>query len=151
MNAFSMKLKFFWFVSMVLLLSGCKQNSTTTFQGKWQSLNDKDVVVEFKPDNKYCLYRKGSLLYEGVNERGYLTYDITHNQKSWYDLVIYNESINDVFSINKIEVVNEKRIRIYAFKHHDILDVADEYYKVADFDSYDSVMQQILSIPESES
>lgn len=149
MSPFPMKLKFFWLASIVLLWSGCQQNSTTTFQGKWQSLNDKDVVVEFKPDNKYCLYRKGSRLYEGVNERGYLTYGITHNQKSWYDLVIYNESINDVFSKNKIEVVDEKRIRIYAFKHHDILDVADEYYKVADFDSFDRVMKEILSLPES--
>ncbi|WP_367393073.1 hypothetical protein [Lewinella sp. LCG006] len=144
-----MKLNFFWFAFLVLLVSGCKQNSTTTFQGKWQSLNDKDVVVEFKPDNQYCLYRKGTLLYEGVNERGYLTYDISYKEKSWFDLVIYNESINDIFSKNKIEVVNEKRIRIYAFKHHDILDVADEYYKVADFDSFDRVMKQILSLPES--
>jgi hypothetical protein len=45
MNAFSMKLKFFWFAAIVLLLSGCKQNPTITFQGKWQSLNDKDVVI----------------------------------------------------------------------------------------------------------
>jgi hypothetical protein len=52
------------------------------------------------------------------------------------------------FTRGKIEVVHPDRVRIYFFKHHDILDVADEYQKANDFKSYALIMDKILQEPD---
>ena len=54
----------------------------------------------------------------------------------------------DFFFKGRIEIINNDRIRIYLLKHHDILDLADEYHRTNDFSSYQTILSGIVEEPE---
>jgi hypothetical protein len=53
------------------------------------------------------------------------------------------------FYKGRIEIVDKNRIRIYFHKHHDILDVADEYYRTDGFNNLSKIMKKILKTPDN--
>ena len=53
------------------------------------------------------------------------------------------QSMDTVYAGIRLEKVNNNRIRIYIHKHHDILDIADEFHKAKDLYSYMEVMKNI--------
>lgn len=55
---------------------------------------------------------------------------------------------DQLFFKGKIEYVNQDRMRIYLYQHHDILDIADEYHRAQDFDSYTAIMENMLKQAE---
>jgi hypothetical protein len=92
------------------------------------------------------LFNHGSPLWSLATCNGSLDYKISPLSEKRFRLLVKDG--DSVFPHGKIEIVNNERIRIYVFKHHGILDVADEYQKTKDLDSYDQIMQVILQEPE---
>ncbi|MBN1184452.1 MAG: hypothetical protein JXB49_19325 [Bacteroidales bacterium] len=135
------KLNFVIILFVAILVSQCKNHENYKFMGMWQSLNESSLIIEFKDDNKIDLYRNGEPFWSMASVTGELKYEIREKEKGWYDISIIDR--DEVFVHGKIEIINEDRIRIYFFKHHDILDAADEYYRTSDFDSFGKIMDKI--------
>ena len=103
-----------------LIISG-KDATNYNICDKWQSLNDFDKVLEFKKDGTYKAYTKGEsqieLQYE-VKARAYGLIEID---------ILFGEGDVNPGKVT-IQIVNSDRIRMYVWKHGDVLDLADEYY-----------------------
>jgi hypothetical protein len=132
-----------------ILISNCSKKEEYNFNGKWQSLNDKRIVIEFGADGNYFMFSEGNSILENVAEYGQLKFKVTEGKGNRNDFTIYNEDSKEVFTKGKIEIVNQDRIRVFHFKHHDILDVADEYYRTNDLNGFDEIMNGIMKVPEN--
>jgi len=115
-------------------------------EGKWQSLNDPETVVEFTDNTEIILYRGGKSFWSQATRNGELMYAITKRHNQWYDFEAFDGA--ELFTAGRIEIVDDNRVRIYFHKHHGILDLADEYYRTDDFNSYQAIMDKILQEPE---
>lgn len=134
----------FW-ILMIALQWSCHPSDSYKFEGKWQSLNSPGSVVAFTPDKKMIFYKDKVSLWAQATKHGELTYTFTTVQGPWYHFEAFDG--NEFFTGGRIETVDENRIRIYFHKHHNILDLADEYYRTDDFESYQQIMERILSEP----
>ncbi len=134
------------FIIILGLVLGCSNQSQYNFTGKWQSLNESETVIEFTGNNEIILYRGGKSLWSQATKNGELKYKITNSQDNWFDFEAVDGS--EIFTKGRIEVVDDKRVRIYFHKHHNILDLADEYYRTDGFNSYHTIMETILKEPE---
>jgi len=104
---------------------------------KWQSLNDIDKVLEFKQDGTYLAYSKGEAQIE-------LLYEVKARMDGLIELdILFGEGDVNPGKVT-IQVVNSDRIRIYVWKHGDVLDLADEYYRTDDFDSMNRFLKEII-------
>lgn len=150
MKLMTMEIRFKYFIICILAWSGfsCRQTSDFNFEGKWQSLNEAGTVVEFTKDNRIVLYRDGKSFWGSATKHGELTYMIENDPDNWYSFKAYDG--DEFFFKGRIELVKGGRIRIYFLKHHDILDLADEYIRTNDFDSFSSILSGILEEPEVE-
>ena len=63
---------------------------------------------------------------------------------NWFEFAIRDQSGKE-FSKGRIEIVDYSRIRMYHHKHNDILDVADEYYRVVENESFEVIMSKFLN------
>lgn len=133
------------FVTLIILATGCfnlpvkeSNGKDYDFISKWQSLNDQNSLIEFT-DSTYNLYKNQELFLE-------FDYSIIHKEGDWYDLKLTMRDIDNPGDpiIASIQIVTQKRIRIYFFKHHEILDVADEYYRTDSLDNFENIMKTIL-------
>ena len=124
----------------------CSGQSQYKFEGKWQSLNESETVIEFTANKELILYRGGKSFWSQATKNGELKYEITNSQNKWYDFKAFDGG--DLFTQGRIEIVDDNRVRIYFHKHHNILDLADEYYRTDDFNSYQTIMEKILSESE---
>ena len=140
-----MKLKIFLLGIICISNYGCKKSEDIDLVGMWQSLNDP-TIIEFTADNVE-LYRNGKPFWSLATNEGKLNYTLKELRRDWYQLGIMDGKEN--FIKCKIEIVNRDRIRIYYFKHHDILDLADEYHRTKDFNSFDQIMKKILDEPDT--
>lgn len=104
---------------------------------KWQSLNYIDNVLEFKKDGTYIAYVKGEAQIE-------LQYEVKARADGLIeiDILIGEDDINP--GKVTIQIVNSDRIRMYVWKHGDVLDLADEYYRAHDFDSMNKFLKEII-------
>jgi hypothetical protein len=128
-------------LSIVFIFSGCKHENDFQFTGKWQSLNDSKSLIEFTADNHIILYRNGKSFWALASRHGELNYEISEEGDGWYKFAALDGV--EEFLHGRIEIVNTDRIRIYFHKHHDILDVADEYHRTADFNNFSEIMREI--------
>jgi hypothetical protein len=128
--------------------SSCETNADFSFLGKWQSLNYDSTLIEFTKDNKIILYIDEESFWAQVTLNGELNFKISKQSDVWYQLVTLDGA--DVFLNGRIEIVDDNRIRIYIHKHHDILDVADEYYRTDDFNNLSKIMREIKIKPETQ-
>ena len=85
-------------------------------------------------------YKDKVSLWAQATKHGELTYTFTTVQRPWYHFEAFDG--NEFFTGGRIETVDENRIRIYFHKHHNILDLADEYYRTDDFESFKQIMEQ---------
>jgi hypothetical protein len=127
---------------LLIGISGFKIDNNDLVTGMWQSLNDCNSVLKFTKDYKIILYNKGESFWGQISENGELSYTILKNENNWIDFQA-NDGDKLVFK-GKIEIVTNDRIRVYFYKHHDILDVADEYYRTYDFHSFEKIMKKIM-------
>lgn len=134
----------FFLTSTILLLS-CQQNEPFNLVGKWQSLNAQGGI-EINNQHEIDLYRDGLPLWSGAARHPPLKLEVISQQGNWLSFDVRDGEA--LFMKGKIERVNKDRVRFYFFKHHDILDIADEYHRANDFDSYTSIMDGILQQPE---
>jgi len=135
----------FW-ILLIALQCSCNPSDSYKFEGKWQSLNSPGSVIAFTPDKKMIFYKDKVSLWAQATKHGELTYKFTNVQGSWYHFELFDG--NEFFTGGRIETVDENRIRIYFHKHHNILDLADEYYRTDDFDSFKPIMDKILEVKE---
>lgn len=129
-------------LSIVLLFSGCKHENDFQFTGKWQSLNDSKSLIEFTADNHIILYRDGKSFWAQASKHGELSYEISEKGDGWYKFAALDGE--EKFLNGRIEIANINRIRIYFHKHHDILDVADEYHRTTGFNNFSKIMREIM-------
>lgn len=73
--------------------------------------------------------------------------EIERGEGEWNSFTIADESQND-FSEGRIEIVDTDRIRIYWHKHHDILDLADEFHRTVELESLNAILRKISKGPE---
>jgi hypothetical protein len=132
------------FLIIILLFEsfGFKMKQGDSLIGMWQSLNNANSVLEFTKDNKYILYINGNSFYAPANKNGELNYSIIKQENNWIEF--QTRDGNEIVFNGKVEIVDNERIRVYIYKHHNILDVADEYYRTQDFDSFDKIMKKIM-------
>lgn len=128
-------------LSILTAAVACKPDENN-FEGKWQSLNDPHNVIEFTPDQKIILYRDSSSLWSSVTKYGELTCSLQKESTHWYTFDALDG--DEIFFKGRIETVAGGRIRIYLLKHHDILDLGDEYSPTKNFHSYTSIMNDIV-------
>ncbi len=140
-----MMIKFAFILSLLLQL-GCQRLDSYNLVGKWQSLNDPESVIEFTLNKEIVLYKKGQSIWSQATKNGELKYEFSNDQRNWFAFEAFDGK--DLFMKGRIEIVDKKRIRIYFHKHHDILDMADEYYRTNDFESFPSIMKDILKESE---
>ncbi|MGD9994548.1 MAG: hypothetical protein AB7S69_14715 [Salinivirgaceae bacterium] len=141
-----MKKRLLFLVLLPLIALSCESKNSFSFIGKWQSLNDESSLIEFTKDNKITLYRNGKSFWAQSTLNGELNCEISKQSDRWYKFVAFDGT--DVFIKGRIEIVADNRIRIYFHKHHDILDVADEYYQTDDFNNHSKIMKEIMMLPE---
>lgn len=133
-------------IVIIVLVVSCMKQDRYNFGGKWQSLNESETVIEFTDNSEIILYRGGKSFWGQATRNGELKYKITKRHNQWYDFEAFDGA--EMFTEGRIEIVDDKRIRIYFHKHHGILDLADEYYRTDDFSSYQAIMEKILQEPE---
>ena len=119
-----------------LIISG--QDATNyNICSKRQSLNDIDNVLEFKKDGTYIAYIKGEAQIK-------LQYEVKERVNGLIELdILFNENDVNPGKVT-IQIVNSDRIRMYLWKHGDVLDLADEYYRTDDFDSMNKFLKEII-------
>jgi hypothetical protein len=138
-------MKIFLLGFILILGYGCDKSEKPDIVGMWQSLNGY-TVLEFT-DNNVDLFRDGKPFWSIAAKEGKLNYTLKEIDKDWYQLRIMDGKKH--FVNCKIEIVNKDRIRVYYFKHHGILDLADEYHRTKDFDSFKQIMKKIMNEPDS--
>lgn len=109
-------------------------------------LEESANVIEFTNDKKIVLYKDGKSFWGTVTVHGELNCQIARESKMWYTFSALDGE--DFFFKGRIEIINNDRIRIYLLKHHDILDLADEYHRTNDFSSYQTILSGIVEEPE---
>ncbi|MFN7116306.1 MAG: hypothetical protein ACK4TA_05865 [Saprospiraceae bacterium] len=138
-----MQNKPYLFLILLFATAGC---SNTAFdeeqlQGLWQSLNDPHRVVSIDRYGTYTLYLKGENFSKNIAGFEQLQFQIVQTQDVRHaDFNIVNPSNESVFVKGKVEMVNADRMRLYFFKHNNILDLADEYYKTDGFGNFEKIM-----------
>jgi hypothetical protein len=119
-----------------LIISG-QDASNYSICDKWQSLNDIDKVLEFKKNGAYIAYNKGEAQIE-------LQYEVKGRADGLIEIdILFGEGDVNPGKVT-IQIVNPDRIRIYVWKHGDVLDLADEYYRTNDFDSMNKFLKEII-------
>jgi len=138
-------------IGIILLLTNCNKNDESyNFYGMWQSLNNSGSVIEIDQNHDYTLFVKGKPTSNDIAGFGQLKINIIRKEENWNLFRIEDEATKKKFSAGRIEIVNEDRIRIYYHKHHDILDIADEYHRADNLVSFDKIMSEIQQQPEKE-
>ena len=136
------------FFLITLILTSCTQKKKFDFHGKWQSLNENGFVIDIKGNDNYTLYRDGRSMFSNVGDFKQLKIKIEEENSPWYRFKIFGENNQEEFGNGRMEIVNPERIRIYFHKHHDILDLADEFHRTENLISFDSIMGKIMKTPE---
>jgi hypothetical protein len=103
--------------------------------------------VEFFENEEIDLFNHGEPFWSQTSETGALTFKVEPIKENWFKLTVLDGE--HIFMIGKIEKVNKDRIRIYYFKHHGILDLADEYHRTNDYSSFYSIMERINEEPDT--
>lgn len=133
---------------VVLISLSCNPEKDFDFQGKWQSLNEKGTVIDISESGDYEMFKDKSPFYENSGIIEGLKIRTYGKKGEWYKFVIEEGELKKEFLKGRIEIVDSDRLRIYVHKHHNILDVADEYHRVDDFNSFRKVMDKILAKPD---
>jgi len=143
-----MKLRVFFltFCCMTLFIIGCNEensnkNAESVLYSKWQSLNEPGLVIEFSKNHKYCVFRNQNLVFE-------IPLPKVNSKNNRIEYLFVNDSLNLCPLKIEVEVVSNERIRVFFWKHHNILKDADEFHRTKSFNGFDSIMKIIQSNKE---
>lgn len=95
---------------------------------------------------KIILFKNEESFWAQATLHGELNFNISKQSSDWYRFGALDG--DDVFINGRIEIVDKNRIRIYFYKHHNILDLADEYYRTDGFNNLSKIMSEILRVPD---
>jgi hypothetical protein len=132
-------------ITIALLVISCRSDETFDFVGKWQSLNAQGGI-EINDQLQIDLFIDGLPFWSLAAKHPPLKFEVISQKGNWLSFHVMDGE--ELFMKGKIERVSKDRVRFYFFKHHDILDIADEYHRANDFNSYTSIMEDILKQPE---
>jgi len=136
MNSF---FKLISFVLIILVFSKCSSIEEFDFHGKWQSLNDEGLLIQIDDENNYTLFKNGKSYLDELEGYGKLKIKINHSEGHWNSFIVEDE-LQKELTHGRIEIVTKDRIRIYFHKHHQILDLADEFHRADDFSSFHKLL-----------
>lgn len=130
----------------LLFSSSCKESPDPqyNFIGKWQSLNDSTTAIIIDSLYNYDLQIDSKSLISDIEDFQELSINIKATADNWFEFELRDRSGKE-FSKGKIEIVDKSRIRMYHHKHSDILDVADEYYRVVENESFEVIMSKFMN------
>ena len=121
--------------------------STFELEGKWQSLNNRETVIEFLSEGVYITYSHGEVFFK-------FTYKVEELEDGLFTLEINTPDLDARDETFKgattepqratIQIVNQDRIRIYYWKHKEILDIADEYSRTDDLNSFKKLIKRAI-------
>jgi len=126
---------------ILFLVSGCNNNQDFIY-GKWQSLNNSEKVIEFTEKGEYILYDHREPVFSENDKIGKVLFEYMPSKKH-YNLRLFGEKSNKTIQKAHIEVVDENRIRVFYFKHLNILDVADEFYRTDNLTDGDKIINRL--------
>ena len=106
------------------------------------------MIIEIDENDKYTLYRKGKSVSEDLSDFEELKIRILNKNGNWRTFKIEDSKTKKEFSKGRIEIVNKDRDRIYFHKHHNILDLADEFHRTENLTSFEEIMGEISKLPE---
>ncbi len=133
-------------VISLLYSSSCEKtpDAEYDFIGKWQSLNSNKVAICIDSLHHYDLQIEGTSLFSDLADYEKIKIEIAPLSGKWSKFELRDVTGKE-FSKGKIEVVDPSRIRIYHHKHNDILDEADEYYRIVGNESFDEIMCKLMN------
>jgi hypothetical protein len=126
----------------VLLSCHHESNDNSEIVGLYQSLNDPSRALEFTKSGYYIIYINGNPLIQEIADSSKLKY-FYNKSRSQFNLDIFGEKNNLLVVKANLEVVDKNRIRVYIYKHHDILDVADEFYRTDGFNNFEKIIKDL--------
>lgn len=135
-------------ILIILIFLSCDKENEFNFYGKWQSLNESGFIIEIDENDKYTLYRNGNSFFEDLSDFEELKIRILNKNGNWRTFKIEDSKTKKEFSKGRIEIVNKDRVRIYFHKHHNILDLADEFHRTENLTSFEEIMGEIRLLPE---
>ena len=139
-----MKIQYVFLVTLFFL--SCIPKTDFNFHGYWQSLNEGNLTILIGDNFEYELIRDGLSFFSRTDDES-PTISIQQREKNWYSFQIIYAYGEDMVR-GRIETVNKDRMRIYFHKHHDILDLADEFHRAKDTNSFDNLMDSIRTTME---
>ena len=131
-------------LSAIIAVSSCERQESYNFTGKWQSLNDSNYSIVISENLSFDQIRNDSKVsFEGPEGFDQLNIDIESVTDKWTTFEVREATSSELFMHGRIEVVNQERVRIYFHKHHDILDLADEFYRNDNDEDLGVIMRKI--------
>jgi hypothetical protein len=105
---------------------------------KWQSLNDDNLVVEFTKEGKFIVYRDQEKFIE-------FSFEEVRTPSGLIEIELSLEGDITDPAKSTVQIVNSDRIRIFHWKHGDVLDdAADEYFRTNDLNSFRKLIKRVI-------
>ena len=123
-----------------LIIEGTKTKGYNLFS-KWQSLNDAKLVIEFLEPDNYLVYRDREKLLQ-------FRFRIERSENGIFQISLYTGDRDPEPAAASIQIVNENRIRFYSWKHGNVLDTADEFFRTEDLDSFNRLIKHVMKEQE---
>jgi radical SAM protein with 4Fe4S-binding SPASM domain len=137
---------------VTLLLTSCASDKQNIIIGKWQSLNDRNLSIEFNVSNGKTLIRLAPQSQPDlINDTAFVMgsqFKVINQKRNRLRIIEDARYGDDASIISEIEFINKDRIILYTYKHHGILDFADEFARTSSPHKFDSIMNAIMLTPQ---
>jgi len=135
---------------IILSVTACSNDKEQLLIGKWQSLNERNLSIEFDGANKRLIRLE---LSDGtyVRRDTQLVWDANYKvfSKKGDRLVLLDDfGTGEYVSVSEVKFKDDNRMILSTYKHHGILDMADEFARTSSPHKFDSIMNAILATPE---
>lgn len=142
--------KIILFIFSISLITACSNDKEELLIGKWQSLNERNLSIEFDGTNKKLIRLE---LPDGQNVRRdtQLVWDSKYkvfSKKRDRLVLIENLGGDESTLVSEVKFKNDNRMILSIYKHHGILDMADEFARTSSPHKFDSIMHAIMATPE---
>jgi hypothetical protein len=119
-----------------LIIEGAKTEGYNLYS-KWQSLNDGNLVIEFDTSGNFITYRD-------QEEFIRFQFQIDSVKNGVFNISHVIDEFDQKPGISTIQIVNDNRIRVYHWKHGNVLGIADEYYRTEDLTSFRKLIKRVM-------
>lgn len=105
---------------------------------KWQSLNNDNLVIEFDTSGNYITYRDYEEFFR-------FQFQIDSVKNGIFNISHFVDEFDQKPGQSTIQIVDDNRIRVYHWKHGNVLDIADEYYRTEDLTSFRKLIKRVMN------